>query len=91
MSETAAKPDPAAIREEIEGRRFGQRMKRAFGRVLDGESYRAAAAAEGVGFRDLHRNAATVTGLRAAHLEAWRASWGSAFPTVWQQHVRQAS
>ena len=43
---------------------------------------------EGVGYRELHRNAATVAGLKAAHLQAWREGWGKAFPAVWQQHVR---
>ncbi len=63
-------------------------MKRALGRVLEGESYRAAAAAEGVGWRELHRNAATVPGLRGQHLETWRDRWGRAFPAVWRQHIR---
>lgn len=87
MGETEAKPDREAILAEIEGRRFWLAMKRALRRVLDGESYRAAAEAEGVGFRELHRNAATVPGLRAAHLVAWREHWGRAFPAVWRHHV----
>lgn len=64
-------------------------MKRALVRLLEGASYRQAAAGEGVGFRELHRNAATVNGLRAAHLRAWRDRWGGAFPSVWRHHVRE--
>jgi hypothetical protein len=88
MDTTEAKQDQEAIRAAIEARRFSAAMKRALGRLLDGESYRQAAADEGVGYRELHRNAATVEGLRSAHLQAWRGGWGEAFPAVWQQHVR---
>lgn len=87
MGETEANLSREAIRAAIEARRFSPAMKRALGRVLEGESYRAAAAGEGVGWRELHRNAATVPGLKAAHLEAWRESWGRAFPAVWRRHV----
>jgi hypothetical protein len=87
MDTTEAEQAREAIRGAIEARRFSPAMKRALGRVLEGESYRVAATAEGVGWRELHRNAATVAGLKAAHLEAWRESWGRAFPAVWRHHV----
>ncbi len=88
MDTTEAEQAREAIRAAIEARRFSPAMKRALGRVLEGETYRSAAAAEGVGWRELHRNAATVPGLRAGHLEAWRGHWGRAFPAVWRHHVR---
>lgn len=75
------------IAAAIEARRFSDPMKRALRRVLEGESYRPAATAEGVGYRELHRNAATVEGLRDAHLKAWRDGWGRAFPAQWRHHV----
>jgi hypothetical protein len=77
------------IRDAIDGRRFSHPMKRALQRVLDGDSDRRAAQAEGVGWRDLYRNAASVGGLREAHLAAWRAGWGAAFPAVWRHHVER--
>lgn len=91
MGETEAKQAREAIRAAIEARRFGPAMKRALGRLLEGESYRAAAGAEGVGWRELHHNAASVPGLRAGHLEAWRDHWGRAFPAVWRHHIQRAS
>ena len=42
-----AEPAPN-IREAIDRRRFGEPMKRALRRVLNGASYRSAAQAEGV-------------------------------------------
>ena len=78
----------ARILAAIEARQFSERMKRGLNRVLDGESYRLAAEGEGVGWRELHRNASTIKGLRDAHRRAWRDDWGRAFPAVWQHHVR---
>lgn len=77
-----------SITRSIEARRFSPAMKRALARVLAGESYRKAAEAERVGWRELHRNAGTVEGLRDAHRRAWRDGWGRAFPAVWQHHVK---
>lgn len=88
MGETEANLSREAIRAAIEARRFSPAMKRALGRVLEGESYRAAAAGEGVGWRELHRNAATVPSLKTVHLAAWRDRWGRAFPAVWQHQLR---
>lgn len=76
-----------SIAASIEARRFAAPMKRALFRVLDGEPYRPAARAEGVGYRDLNRNAKTVPGLREAHLRKWKSDWGAAFPAVWRHHV----
>lgn len=76
------------ISEAITSRRFSPAMKRALHRLLAGESYRKSAEAEGVGFRDLHRNASSVDGLRDAHRRAWRDGWGNAFPAVWRHHVQ---
>lgn len=76
------------ITSAIEARRFSKPMKAALQRVLKGETYRDAAKGEGVGYRELHRNASTVTGLRDAHKQAWRDGWGGAFPAVWRHHVR---
>ena len=39
-------------------------------------------------FRELHRNAGTVTGLHRAHKQAWLDGWGKAFPANWRHHVR---
>jgi len=77
-----------SIREQIDRRRFSRRMKQALRRVLVGESYRAAAAAEGLDHADLWKAARSVTGLRTEHLRAWRASWGDGFPPEWQQHLK---
>jgi hypothetical protein len=79
--------DTNAIRAAIQRRRFSAPMKAALLAVLDGESYRNAAEIHGARWRDLHRAAATVPGLREAHLRAWRASWGDSFPEVWQRHI----
>ena len=75
------------IAAAIEARRFSDPMKRALRRVPKGESYRPAAMAEGVGFRELHRNAKTVPGLQRAQKRAWVDRWGTAFPSVWRHHV----
>jgi hypothetical protein len=56
------------ILKHLEQRRFGQSMKRALRRVLAGESYRSAAAAEGIDPSDVHRSAKSVPGLIEAHL-----------------------
>ncbi len=77
------------IRDAIDQRRFSNPMKRALRRLLDGDSYRHAAQAEGVGYRELHRDAASVAGLREAHLAARRAGWGAAFPAVWRHHFER--
>ena len=68
------------IREQIDRRRFGRRMKQALRRVLIGESYRAAAAAEGIDHADLWKAATSITGLCEEHLRAWRNRWGDEFP-----------
>jgi len=78
----------SSIREEIERRRFGPAMKRALARLLDGDTYRAAAEAEGVDWRSLHWNAGHVDGLREARLIAWRDACGDSFPPLWQHHLR---
>lgn len=62
-------------------------MKQALRRVLCGESYRGAAAAEGIDHAYLWRAARTIPGLCEAHLRAWRASWGNEFPPEWQHHL----
>jgi hypothetical protein len=54
----------------LEQWKFGEAMKRALRRVLKGESYRSAAAAEGNDSSDVHRSAKTVPGLIDAHLIA---------------------
>ena len=59
----------------------------AIGPAEDQDSGAEAAKAEGVDYRELHRNAGTVPGLREAHLRAWRASWGEAFPELWEHHL----
>jgi hypothetical protein len=75
------------IREQIDRRRFGRRMKQALRRVLIGESYRAAAAAERIDHADLWKAATSITGLCEEHLRAWRNSWGDEFPPEWQHHL----
>jgi hypothetical protein len=55
------------ILKHLEQRKFGEAMKRALRRVLKGESYRSAAAAEGIDASDVHRSAKTVPGLIDAH------------------------
>lgn len=77
-----------SITTAIEARRFSGPMKAALRRVLKGESYRKAAEGEGVGYREVHRNASTIKGLRDAHNRAWRDGWGRAFPALWRHHVR---
>ncbi len=64
-------------------------MKRALRRVLNGESYRQAAEAEGIDHADLWKAACSVPELCEEHLRAWRASWGDEFPREWQQHVKR--
>jgi hypothetical protein len=88
MEATDETRDRDAIRAAIEARRFSAGMKAALQRVLKGESYRMAAEGEGVGWRELHRNAGTVSGLRDAHKRAWLEHWGAAFPATWRHHVR---
>jgi hypothetical protein len=75
------------IREHIDYRRFGRKMKQALRRVLVGESYRAAAAAEGIDHADLWRAAGSIPGMCEEHLRAWRASWGDEFPPVWEHFL----
>jgi hypothetical protein len=58
------------IIEHLDGRKFGEPMQRALRRVLKGESYHSAAAAEGIDASDVHRSAKTVPGLIDAHLIA---------------------
>jgi homospermidine synthase len=77
------------IHEQIDRRRFGRPMKQALRRVLIGESYRAAAAAEAVDHADLWKAATSVTGFCEEHLRAWRASWGDEFPPEWQHHLNR--
>lgn len=60
---------------EIERRRFSRPMKRALVRLLQGQTYRAAATAEGVDWRNLSANAKRVDGLRALHLKAVKDRW----------------
>lgn len=61
--------------QDLSGRRFSEPMKRAIQRLLEGETYRAAAQAEGVDYRNLATNAATVEGLKARHLQAVTQRW----------------
>ncbi len=75
------------IREEINRRRFGIPMKQALRRVLNGESYRQAAAAEEIDHADLWKAATSIEGLCEEHLRAWRESWGDEFPPEWQHHL----
>ncbi len=77
------------ISEAIRERHFSEPMKRGLVRVLKGQSYRRAAADEGIGYRELHRNAKTVPGLVELHLEAWRKSWGRDFPSLWRHHIER--
>jgi hypothetical protein len=77
------------ILEQLDGRKFGEPMKRALRRVLEGESYRHAAAAEGIDHSDVHRSAKSVPGLIEAHLAAWRDGWSEAFPAVWRRHLKR--
>lgn len=75
MRPSGASLDPAmrgvaAIRRQIQLRDFSAPTKAAMARLLKGETYRAAAAAEGIDHRHLARRAATVPWLRDAHLEA---------------------
>ena len=63
------------MHQTIEGRRFSPPMKRAMHRLLEGETYREAAQAESVDYRNLATNAATVEGLKARHLQAVRDRW----------------
>jgi len=64
-------------------------MKRALQRVLNGESYRAAAEAEGIDHADLWKAATSITGLCDEHLRTWRESWGDEFPPEWQHHLKK--
>jgi len=78
-----------SIHDHIAGRRFNETTRRALQRVIEGESYRQAAAAEGLDYSDLASRARSVPGLRQAHLEAWRKSWGLDFPAMWQRYLEQ--
>ncbi len=78
-----------SIREMIDRRRFHKPMRQALQRVLCGETYREAAAAERVDHAHLWRSAMTIEGLCEEHLRAWRASWGDEMPEVWQHHLRK--
>ena len=78
-----------SIREQIDRRRFQRPMKQALRRVLTGQSYREAAAAEGVDHSYLWRAAGSIRGIREAHLRAWQESWGDRFPQVWEQHLEK--
>ena len=78
-----------SIREQIDHRRFRRPMKQALRRVLCGESYRGAAAAEGVDPSYLWRATGSIGGMREAHLRAWQESWGDRFPQVWEQHLEK--
>ncbi len=77
------------IQDAIDHRGFSPRMKRALKRLLEGDSYRHAAEAERVDWRDLHANAKRVRGLVEAHLVAWRQRWGEAFPSMWNRHLKR--
>ena len=92
MSEASTTYAPVAqqrIRDAIDRRGFSPRMKRALKRLLEGDSYRHAAEAQRVDWRDLHANAKRVQGLVEAHLVAWRRSWGEAFPLMWNRHLKR--
>ena len=80
-------PTHEQLHQAVDHRRFGPRMKVALKALLEGDSYRHAARVAGVGFRELHRNALSVPGLREAHLRAWHGSWGPDFPPEWRQHL----
>jgi hypothetical protein len=80
---------PLSARERIDRRRFGEPMKRALRRVLNGESYRQAARTENIDHADVFRAAKSIPGLRDAHLRAWRDRWGAAFPSTWRQHLER--
>ena len=92
-----SKRDPfAAIHAAIDGRRFGPNMKQALHDLLGdgseaGLSYRQVSEANGVDWRELHRNAKTVPGLRETHLRTWRDWWGKSFPTMWKHHLEKPS
>ncbi len=64
-------------------------MKQALRRLLAGESYREAAAAERVDHAYLWRAAGSIGGMREAHLRAWRERWGDEFPPQWQHHMKR--
>ena len=89
MNAVGDEPDTVAIRAAINARQFSEPMKAALRLALDGESYRRAAETQGVGWREVHKNAATVDGLCDAHKRAWRDQWGPAFPNVWPHHLRR--
>ena len=79
--------ETSVLRTAIQDRRFSPAMKAALLALLEGQSYRQAAEAHGARWRDVHRAAGTVPGLREAHLRAWCGSWGPSFPTVWRRHL----
>jgi hypothetical protein len=69
-----------SVCEQIDRRLFGEPMKLALRRVLNGESYRQAAEAEGIDHADLWKAACSIPELCEEHLRAWRASWGRRLP-----------
>ena len=77
------------IREQIDSRRFQRPMKQALRRLLNGQSYREAATAEGVDHSYLWRAAGSIPGLRDAHLRAWSAKWGNELPVEWRHHLNR--
>ncbi len=79
------------LRQAIDQRRFSEPMKSALKALLDGDSYRTAAEKAGVEYRQVHRNAGTVAGLREAHLLAWRDDWEKygGLPEMWRQHLKR--
>ena len=72
----------------LAGRRFHPGMQRALVLVARGQSYRSAATHEGVSVRDLYRATRSISGLREAHLVAWRDELGAAMPAMWRSHLR---
>jgi len=77
-----------SIREQIDRRKFGPRMRCALRRVLVGETYAAAARAELVDKGYLWRAARTFSGLHEEHLRAWRSGYGAdEFPKHWEHFL----
>ena len=75
------------LAQRLSGRRFHEPMRQALELVRRGESYRAAADAEGVDYRELHRASSSVPGLLDHHRVAWRVGWGDRFPGIWDRHL----
>jgi hypothetical protein len=76
-----------SIREQIDQRKFGKKIKQALRRVLNGEPYRSAALAERVDHAHLWRCALSIDGMCEAHLRAWRGRWKGDFPQVWEHFL----